>query len=107
VIRRPVYPDPLIVFRRRESKIEGGSARRHFNRQEITTVEFLAVGSDSVDFVLGVCGPNEAFWTTAVSPRTDLHDLSTANSPFALHPYKRGTKVEHEVIALSLAQREH
>jgi hypothetical protein len=105
VIRRPVYPDPLIVLGRRKAKIKGGPAGRHFNREEVTAVEFLAVASNRIDFALGICGANEAFWTTAVSPGTYLYHLPTANGPFALHPYERGTKIEHQVIALSFRKR--
>jgi hypothetical protein len=105
VVARPVYTDPLIVLRGREAKVEGRTARRQRDRQQVAAIQILAVSRNGVDLVSGVGRPDVPVGPTTIGAGSNFDDLAAPNRPLALDPYKRWSQIEYEVVTLAFGER--
>jgi len=63
------------------------------------SAQFVAIRGDDIDLARLVAPVDQAFRTAPASARPDLHNISSAQRPFALHAQQLGRKIEYEVVA--------
>jgi hypothetical protein len=95
-----VHPDRLVVSARAEPQLDGRPLHRHLERQEITTIQVLAVRRNGVDLGRFVSAVNQALRAAAAAPSANQHDITVLNRPFALDTKQPRPEVEDEVVAL-------
>jgi hypothetical protein len=107
VLACKVNAGALCILGRSDPESNRTTSVGDLDRDQESFVQFLAVDSDRVDLVDGICRPNVARrrMTGSADPHADDSGRPIECSPFALDPHDLGPEVEQKVIAPVLCER--